>query len=683
MENYEIKLDRRVLKQLGSQLYGDTPSVISELVANSYDADARNVWITIDTKGNNVVVEDDGKGMTATDINDSFLNIGYDKRSNNGYTDLGRKIMGRKGIGKLATFSLTNIVRVLSCKNGNKAGCELNFKAITEENEQPVAIDSGDIIFDPNKLSSNGSGTRLELVAVKKKIVVSYRFIVSKLLRTFDVNDKDFLIHIRKDNESYRTLVRSKLNYFSIMDTIITIGDEYQDKLDRVNNNAIPQRYKSICTYNEYVESQPKKSKRLLKKFPYSIECEDKSGNEVSIDFKIKGWIGTVNTLPELRSIEEGRNEDEADDDKITINDNRISIYSRGKLGEYDILSKIKNNRNSEAYVIGELFVDIFEQDNLADMAISNRRGYEENDPRYVEVIRIAKRLLGYIVDQKDKVSKCRKEDNDEVESEKIKKKFWENPQTRDILNRRLNEDEKQAVQNENLQFARAVNGGQNTKKIFISHKECHKLYGNFIVAVLEEYGIDVQSSVIYTADRRLGVPQGKDIYNYLKDCFREDLMVIFLFSKAFYDSNICISEAGAAWATNQNCLNVIIDIGFGDIDRPSNNALSSIEFKNIRSEQQLISLRDFFKTIITVGLNEVFDESKLTSSLDIVLKRPEYSDEHINNPAVFCPARKFMPSPVCKKCKNRMYLKIKNGKLKYVCSNVSYNESIDVKISD
>lgn len=59
------------------------------------------------------------------------------------------------------------------------------------------------------------------------------------------------------------------------------------------------------------------------------------------------------------------------------------------------------NNRNSEAYVIGELYVDIFEQDGLADMAISNRRGYEENDPRYIEVIKIAKRLLGYIVGQK------------------------------------------------------------------------------------------------------------------------------------------------------------------------------------------------------------------------------------------------------------------------------------------
>lgn len=150
MDNYEIKLDRRVLKQLGSQLYGDTPSVIAELVANSYDADANNVWITIDTVNNNVIVEDDGKGMTAGDINESFLNIGYDKRSDNGVTDSGRKIMGRKGIGKLATFSLTNTVRVLSSKDHKKAGCILDFKRITEDDAEPDAINPDVIIFDEN-----------------------------------------------------------------------------------------------------------------------------------------------------------------------------------------------------------------------------------------------------------------------------------------------------------------------------------------------------------------------------------------------------------------------------------------------------------------------------------------------------------------------------------------------------
>ena len=680
MDNYEIKLDRRVLKQLGSQLYGDTPSVIAELVANSYDADANNVWITIDTINNNVIVEDDGKGMSATDINDSFLNIGYDKRSDNGLTSKGRKIMGRKGIGKLATFSLTNTVKVLSAKKQKKAGCILDFKKITEENGQPSAIDSKDICFLPERLSDKGTGTRLELIGVKKKITVSYRFIVSKLIRTFDVNDAEFSIHIRKNDDRFQTLTRSELDYFSIMDTIITIGEAFDNKRKSVENNSIPERYKLTTTYKEFVKSQPPKGKRLLSEFPYKIEVEDKNGEPVFIDFIISGWIGTVSSLPDLRLL--GNSDNALDDeDKITINDNRISLYSRGKLGEYDILSKIKNNRNSEAYVIGELYVDIFEQDGIADMAISNRRGYEENDPRYVEVVKIAKRLLGYIVGQKDIVSKRRKEDEQEAENEQIKKKFWENPQTRDILNRHLNEDEKLAVQNENLQFARAVSGGRKTKKIFISHKECHKLYGDFIVAVLETYGVDVKSTVIFTSDRRLGVPQGEDIYDYLKDCFREDLMVIFLFSKAFYDSNICISEAGAAWATNQNCLNVIIDIGFGDIDRPSNNALSSIRFKDIHSEEQMITLKEFFKTIITVGIGVECDESNLTASLNEVLSRPKFADENIDNPAIFYPTRKFLPSLTCKKCKNQMRLTTKNGKVRYICSNVSCREYVDVKI--
>lgn len=123
--------------------------------------------------------------------------IGYDKRSDNGVTDSGRKIMGRKGIGKLATFSLTNTVRVLSSKDHKKAGCILDFKRITEDDAEPDAINPDVIIFDEKRLSKNGTGTRLELIGVKKKITVSFRFIVSKLMRTFDVNDLNFSIHIR------------------------------------------------------------------------------------------------------------------------------------------------------------------------------------------------------------------------------------------------------------------------------------------------------------------------------------------------------------------------------------------------------------------------------------------------------------------------------------------------------
>lgn len=202
MDEYKIKLDRSVLKQLGSQLYGDTPSVIAELVANSYDADAKNVWITVDTSQNNIYVEDDGKGMTAQDINDSFLNIGYDKRDGHNVTPLGRKIMGRKGIGKLAAFSLTNTVFVYSTKSNTKCGCKLDFKRITD-GEEPQAISADTITFSQDRLSADGTGTRIELHDVKKRVALSYRFIVNKLIRTFDVNDDNFSIHILPSEKAF------------------------------------------------------------------------------------------------------------------------------------------------------------------------------------------------------------------------------------------------------------------------------------------------------------------------------------------------------------------------------------------------------------------------------------------------------------------------------------------------
>lgn len=681
MDRYTIKLDRHVLRQLGSQLYGDTPSVIAELVANSYDADAKNVWITIDTENNNVLVEDDGKGMSASDINNSFLNIGYDKRDGKKKTDLGRKIMGRKGIGKLAAFSLTNCVVVCSVKAGKKSGCVMDFKEITNGAE-PKALEPSEIKFDSRKLSEFGTGTRIELRGVKKRVALSYRFIVNKLIRTFDVNEENFTIHIRKNGDEYRALQRSNLDFLSIMDTILVIGDEHLDKLEAVKQNGIPVEYKSFTTFEEYLKNQKPKAKNKLIAFPYQINVEDAEGNETTVSFQLHGWIGTVSALPELRKLSEALiASEDGEEDKITISDNRISLYSRGKLGEYDILPKVKNNRNSEAYVIGELFVDVFEDDSLADMAISNRRGYDEGDNRYIETVKIVKRLLGYIVDQKDYVIRRQKDDAAAAETHEIKEQLAKRSKSKEIFERSLSSEERSIVQEENFQFTRAITSSRATKKVFISHSIKLKLYGQFIVDVLEDYGVDVRSTIIFTSDRRLGVPQGRDIYDYLKECFREELMVVFLFSKAFYDSNVCISEAGAAWATNQNCLNAIIDIDFGDVEKPSNSALSSIKLNNLHDEEQRITLSEFFSTIITIGLGQNVDQEKLEKSIQKMIDSEKYCDEKMNNPAVFMPTRKFLPTPLCPDCGNVMRVASQDGIPVFKCINVSCKKTMSVHI--
>ena len=677
MEEYRIKLDRSVLKQLGSQLYGDTPSIIAELVANSYDADAKNVWITIDTDNNNIIVEDDGKGMTSDDINDSFLNIGYDKRDEKKETDLGRKIMGRKGIGKLAAFSLTNCVVVYSSKDGKKCGCSMDFKKITA-GEEPKAILGDRISFSAERLSKTGTGTRIELIDVKKRVAMSYRFIVNKLIRTFDVNDNDFTIHIRKHNSEYKSLHRASLNYFSIMDTILVIGTEHTDKLKAVFNNEIQSDYKICTTYDEYVKSQKPNAKNKLKSFPYSLEVENSIGEETTVEFSLNGWIGTVSTLPELKRVSQSlAAEAEEDIDQITVSDNRISLFARGKLGEYDILSKVKNNRNSEAYVIGEIFVDIFEDDSLADMAISNRRGYDEGDSRYIETIKIVKRLLRYIVDQKDAVIKKQKNDADEQDNKVIMEQILNRNKSQEIFEKKLSKEDISVVEEENFQFTRAITRNKATKKIFISHSNKLKNYGQFIVDVLEDYGVDVCSNVIFTSDRRLGVPQGRDIYEYLKECFREELMVVFIFGKAFYDSNPCISEAGAAWATNKNCLNAIVDIDYNDIEKPSNSALSSIKLNNFSDSDQRITLLEFFTTIIGTGLGLGVDQDKLKSSIEKIIAYEKYSNEVINNPPVFIPGRKFLPKPLCPECNNIMKIIKEGANPIFKCTNISCSKTL------
>jgi len=66
----EIKVDKNIVPLLSKSTYQRSFSeAVRELVSNSYDADALTVKIYVDSKFNNVIVEDDGNGMTKNDFN--------------------------------------------------------------------------------------------------------------------------------------------------------------------------------------------------------------------------------------------------------------------------------------------------------------------------------------------------------------------------------------------------------------------------------------------------------------------------------------------------------------------------------------------------------------------------------------------------------------------------------------
>ena len=115
-----MKMSLNVLKHLGLNLYSNIPAVLSEAVANSYDADAQKVHIHIDEENEIVTITDDGHGMTEEEVNGKFLYVGYSRRENGEEKSpkFDRPVMGRKGIGKLSLFSIANTIEVHTVRNG-------------------------------------------------------------------------------------------------------------------------------------------------------------------------------------------------------------------------------------------------------------------------------------------------------------------------------------------------------------------------------------------------------------------------------------------------------------------------------------------------------------------------------------------------------------------------------------
>lgn len=103
---YEMTISLQIVEHLGLNLYSNTSAVISEAVANAWDADAKTVEITLEKDC--ITIKDDGCGMDTDDINNKYLTVGYQKRHLVPITPmLNRKVMGRKGIGKLWSATAT------------------------------------------------------------------------------------------------------------------------------------------------------------------------------------------------------------------------------------------------------------------------------------------------------------------------------------------------------------------------------------------------------------------------------------------------------------------------------------------------------------------------------------------------------------------------------------------------
>lgn len=601
-KEYNINVDPRILELLGPNLYTNIYYVLAELIANAYDADAKNVYII--SNKDDIRIEDDGHGMSYDngDIK-KFLNVAGVSRTNENesFSRSGeRRKMGRKGVGKLAALSVSESVDIMTICNGEKSGFVLARRPNDGNKLTPIEDENISFCYIQN------SGTAIVMRNPQYRLHKSLDAIKRNLLKIFPLVDDNFKIHIIRGKEE-EIVEKFDENVAKELCSLIILGEQQADLL-----NYVPDYF-------------PKHRSDLVEKrdeYSVPLTIKDNNGNEHEYNLQIEGWIGAYKTT-------RGRKSEVTD-----FPDNFISLYANKKMGEFNILPIVGQNKLNEVYIVGQLYVDLFELSELPDMALSNRQGYKSDDIRYETVIKYVREILlpdilkkrvlytdltkaakktQKIEEQKDNEAKLRKmvDTFKDKASESVALAIERYNSTDSSYQSELKGIISNAINDNIPELGLKTVVDSQKKKILISHTYKDKDLADVVYNMLLFNNVPSED-VLYTScdDEVCRIPEGVSIYDYLRDFFvesysKQKLFVLFITSDNTPKAWGAMTEIGASWITQID--NKIFNIPPFKPQHPLND--EALWHSTNRNEENVLSMNPLNADIFCQKVEHICDE--------------------------------------------------------------------------
>ena len=303
---YRMEFDVGTIKHLGLQMYSTLPPIIGELVANAWDANATKVEITIpegqiNEQSSEIIIKDNGLGMSDQDVRDKYLIVGRDRREKEQSEETPppykRKIMGRKGIGKFSAFGIAKEIVIESVKDSDVSHFQMNYdELLKEEKKREIEFPP----LEPTETVSKGTKITLRYITKFKTRSIQIKTIRRRLARRFSV-----------------------------------IG---------------PQQNFEIIINNEPISVEERDLKRSLEKDingkPYLWEYNNEE-IQSETGWQVSGWIGALNrSSPGIDDIDRG-----------------IVLMARGKLvQEPFVFEAVVGQQYALSYLVGELHVEFVDE---------------------------------------------------------------------------------------------------------------------------------------------------------------------------------------------------------------------------------------------------------------------------------------------------------------------------------
>lgn len=239
-DKLELKFDPHTIEHLGIKMYSQLPYALAELVANAYDAGAERVDIKLydkDINNKRIIVSDNGYGMSFEEVRDNFLVIGRRRREEDEgrNNSKGRKITGKKGIGKLALFGIGKTINISTTKENEHTitRFSLDWDSILHETSGKY-FPTSEVI---NKEDLSQQGTTIELTNLSRVSEFDLNSTATALSKLFNCFDKTFKVVMSRNDDEELELTR-ELKYesidkefeWSVVDLCKTTESEYPFK---------------------------------------------------------------------------------------------------------------------------------------------------------------------------------------------------------------------------------------------------------------------------------------------------------------------------------------------------------------------------------------------------------------------------------------------------------------------
>lgn len=477
------------LRLLGKGLYSNHWTAIAELVANGLDAQADSVKIyinLIDQENASIEIFDNGSGMDYNDLSEKYVLIGKDKREDDQISEeVKKQLMGRKGIGKLAALYMSDKYYLVSKKNGIETAWCLDASNVKDSDipklDKCIVSDIGIECYQEWKKFQTGTLIRLTNVNLTNfgvKTLDGLRARLSDFYLTDELKGKIEVCVINNvgDDISFEEVKKSIAfkNFYAFYNNTDV---DLESKLSR---------YVKIGSTIEEITEIPRKV-QVLDANNYEVAGKknfikaDGTLTEEKMPYRMTGWIGIHTSI---KKAEAQWNDEEYLKNKV-YRPNQLRLYVRNKLAVENFLDYVKNTQAFANYIEGEISFDILDDNELGDIATSNRQGFVEDNERVQLLIDILKPIINALIRVRSNIGT--QINNEEKEFRRAETERIEKERRKEEESRIRAERERKVAVAQKEQAEKEKNEQKKRAELLNAHLGSEKKRNHFLVDSLDE----------------------------------------------------------------------------------------------------------------------------------------------------------------------------------------------------